>query len=153
MISNGIKRVLLPSAFSTGALCLLARGEARGLLSPRSLALAMVLFCLAIAFGFVFIIRTTAKERPIQVSSTIDSTTRNQLIWGIRAAKTMIALMALALLAGLNEARTFSAWGPDRGTRVLAMSVGLVMNLLITTTSVKTVVRLQKILHGESINS
>jgi hypothetical protein len=152
MTKTLMKRMLLLSAFSVGALLLLAMGLSRGILSPRGLGFAMLILCMAIT-GFVLISRTTAKGGQLKVLSPIDAATRKRLTWRIRAAKTMIALMALGLVGALNEARNFSTWGPDRRLTASALLVGLVMNLLITTVSVKTVVRLQRILKSESCDS
>jgi len=65
----------------------------------------------------------------------------------------MIAFMALGLVAGLNEVRNSSTWGPDWRLVASALLVGLIMNLLITTVSVKTMVRSQKILKSELCDS
>jgi len=153
MMKTLMKRMLLLSAFSVGALLLLAMGLGRGILSPRGLGFAMLILCIAIFTGFVLISRTTAKERQPNVLSPIDAATRKRLTWQVRAAKAMIAFMALGLVAGLNEVRNCSTWSPDWRLKASALLVGLVMNLLITTVSVKTMVRLQKILKSESCDS
>ena len=53
-------------------------------------------------------------------------------------AKVRIALMGIVLVVGLNQTRDFP---------VLALLVGLALNLLITARSVQTVIRLRKILN------
>jgi hypothetical protein len=62
--------------------------------------------------------------------------------------KTLIVLMVVGLVSGLNQVRTSPLWESDKRLLISGLVVGLAMNLLITTVSVKTVMRLKKILSG-----
>jgi hypothetical protein len=141
MMKTLMKRLLLLSACSVAAMVALAIEFSHELLSPRQLGIALLVLCIAIGTGAVVIVKKSAKEfalAPALPGTSIDAVTRKRLIWQIRAAKTMIVLMGVALVAGLAEVKN----GP-----LLPLLVGVAMNLMITATSVRTVVRLKKILN------
>jgi hypothetical protein len=148
MIKTLMKRMLLFSVCFVGAMLVLAIGFTRGALSPRELGIALLVLCIAMFTSVVLIARKTAREWQPKIfppaGTPIDPAAHKLLIWQMRAAKTMIALMAVGLVAGFNEVRNFSTWGSDKRLIGSALLVGLVMNLLTTTLSVKTLVRLRK---------
>jgi hypothetical protein len=140
MTKTVMKRLLLFSACSVGVMTLLTVAFSRGLLSPRGLGIALLTLCIAIGSAAVLIIKKPAKEFAVSPGphGTIDAVTRKRLLWRLRMAKTRIVIMGIALVLGLTQIRDFP---------VLALLVGLALNLLITAQSVQTVMRLKKILN------
>jgi hypothetical protein len=91
------------------------------------------------ATAMVLITKKSAKEFTVLLTGpSIDPATRKLLLRGIRRAKTTIVLMGAALALALIQIKDFP---------VLAVLVGLTLNLLITAQSVQTVIRLRKILN------
>jgi hypothetical protein len=130
-----IKRLLLFSACSLGAMTLLVLAFSRGFLSPRGLGIALLIMCVAI--GSVAIIKKSAKEFAILPGTSIDdTTTRKRRLLGIRAGKAMIALLALTLVLGLF-----------RGGPLAPVLVGIAVNLAMMLSLIWWVLRLQRSLH------
>jgi len=141
MIKTVMKRLLLLCGCSMAVTILLVREFSHGLLSPRGYAIALPALGAAVFIGAVLIVKRSAKEfavLPGPPGTSIDAVTRKRLLWRLRMAKTRIAIMGIALVLGLTQIRDFP---------VLALLVGLALNLLITAQSVQTVIRLKKILN------
>jgi hypothetical protein len=138
MIKILTKRRMLFFACSVGVAILLSYEFSRGILSPRSLGVALVLLCIAIGTGAVTIIKKSANEFAVISQShgtTIDAATRKRLLWRMRRAKITIVVMLVTLAFGLINIRTIPVPG---------LLVGLAMNVLITAESVQTVFRVKK---------
>ena len=119
---------------------LLAVGFVRGLLSPRGLAVALVIWGGAAGTGAVLIIKSSARMLALRIGSPTSSNPemRKLLLRGIRRAKTTIAVLALALFLALAQARDFP---------ILALLVGGTLNLLTIAYEVRRIIRLKKILN------
>ena len=107
-------------------------------LSPR---FALPIF-LVVAYGLtvVFVHVTFRKNRAVRsfevsAASPIDSATVKRRVYAIRAGRVMIALLVVGLLTGLTRAKTFPVW---------ETLVAVAINLLITVSMVRLVMRLQK---------
>lgn len=132
-----VKRLLLFSAYSVGAMTLLVLAFSRGFLSPRGLGIALLIMCIAIGSVAVAIIKKSAKEFAILLGTSIDeTTTRKRRLLGIRAGKAMIALLALTLVLGLF-----------RGGPLAPVLVGIAVNLAMMLSLIWWVLRLQRSLH------
>ncbi|MCU1272345.1 MAG: hypothetical protein JWN74_3639 [Acidobacteriaceae bacterium] len=137
MIQTVIKRMLLLSGCSVTVIILLSYEFSHRNLSPRGLGIALLIVCAAIGTAAAFLIKKSAKEFAVPPGTSVNAVTRKQLLWQIRMAKIRIAIMGVALVLGLTQSRDFP---------LLALLIGLVLNLLITAQSVQTVVRVKKIL-------
>jgi len=124
-LTSVVRKLLMLSACSIGVLALLAREFSHGLLPPRSLGIALLLLCIAIALWAMFIIRISAPK--FRLSSQADSTSDEPAImkrrlWAIRAAQILLAILILGLLNGLREIGR---------PPLLPRLVGVVVNLCI----------------------
>jgi hypothetical protein len=138
MIKTLMKRLLLMSVCSVGLMTLLAYEFSHGILSPRGLAIALFMLCIAISVGVVLIGRKTAEEfrvPPGPPGASIDTATRKRRLLGIRLAKAWIIILAVGLLVGLRGIGS---------EPLLPLLVGVAVNLCMMATAIWVVVRLQE---------
>ena len=129
-------KLALLSACTVSVGALLFIESSRGLLSPRALAIALLVVFACFGGGWVFIARKAPKEltgTPESPLSPIDEATRKRRLLAIRAGKGMIALLVMSLIIGLF-----------RGGPFLPVAVGVVMNLAITASVIWWVMRLER---------
>jgi hypothetical protein len=136
-----MKRLFLLFGCSVLIAILLGYEFSRGFFSPRGLGIVLLILCIAIGVGVVLIAKSA---RPLMVpfapsGPAIDPGTRKLLMRAVRRAKIRIAMMGalLVLAVVLPEIRN---------APIAGLLAGLAINLLITATSIRTVVRLQKVL-------
>jgi hypothetical protein len=129
-----LKFTLLFSACFVAVTLLLIRAVAVGFLSPRSLGIVLSIFLISSAAAFLRIVakmRTTTQPKNLEAN-------RKQCLTQIRIAKLAIAILVLLLLNSLFQLRH----GP-----LLPLSVGVAINVLVTVTLVRIVLRLKKSLN------
>lgn len=112
---------------------LLIRAFTTGLLSPRALGILLLVFAVGSAGLFLRVLSKLGKRSAPQ-SGDAGTLARRRSVQ-IRAAKVAIAVLVLLLVNGLFELRS----GP-----LLPLLVGITINILLTITLVRIVIRLQE---------
>ena len=136
MMKTPVKRLLLLSACAVGAAFLFSLGLRRGFLSPRGLAVAILILGVAVGSWAVLLVKQSANDLaapPAPSSSPLDSVTRRRRLLGIRMGKVAIVALALLLILSLF-----------RGGPPLALIVAGVVNVCIIAAIIHVVVRLQR---------
>ena len=131
---------LLFSACFVGMVLLLVHEQRP--LSPRWFALTLAICCVGSSVAFVFGLFIYGRKRAAQspegrAGAALDPATLKQRMFFIRLWKVMIALLVLGLVSGLSKARDFPVW---------ATGVGVALNLGLTASLVRAVLRLQRTL-------
>jgi hypothetical protein len=93
-VKSSMKRILLMSVCAVGALILIAREFARGLISPRGLGVALLIVSVGIGVGTVLIIRKETAELSRSSASpgtAADESTRRSLMNRLRAIFALIS--------------------------------------------------------------
>jgi len=144
-MDTGTRNMKVQLLFFVGVpsmLILVAVAFAHRLISPRGLGVVIFALYVAVFATVVFVCKKSAGESGLG-SVSIDTPTRKVLVRRMWMAKMMIVLMTVSLIAAIVS---FASSKEFREGPIVPLLVGLVMNLLITASSVRTVMRLQKLL-------
>jgi len=139
------RRLYALALVSLGLFILLGLGLSRGIVSPRGLAIGIVIVAAALYVGVLLIPRRTIRTFGASAWSgmPMDADTRKRVMSRIRTFKIAIVVLGLCLILGLV-----------RGGPMLPSLVGAAINLGITATLIRLVVLLQRSLdEGGVVNS
>jgi hypothetical protein len=122
---------------------LVVREFDKGVISPRELGIVLAVLAITIGSTTVIVLKrsvarfTTSSRSPAEPH--VEAETREFLLRQIRRAKIRVITMTVVLLLGLTlpEIKSAPGW---------VLAVALAINLLITTTSLQTMIRLRKML-------
>jgi hypothetical protein len=135
------KLMVLFSACFMSVLLVAVYANVNGSLSPRGLGILLALVCVAGFFGFwaalTKIGRKTGSTQILNDKRLDEAAIRKKLVRDIRFCRFGIAFLVLCLVIALAEAKD----GP-----ILPLSIGIVMNLLFTTSLVSRLRQLKKAL-------
>jgi hypothetical protein len=129
------KQLLVFQACFLGASLLGILGLSKGYLSPRALGILLAFICVG---GFVFLMIAFKRSAGLRVTQGLEAgTVRKQLLL-IRMYQIVVIFLVLALVSGVIKG--ISA----RPIPFFPLSVGVIMNLLMTWAVVETIRKLQK---------
>jgi uncharacterized membrane protein YqhA len=137
------KIALMFSACFLGVSLLLVHEFAVGFLSPRAMGTALLLLCLCIAGGSIFVLTIAKAQRRSgdQPEKPLGDAVRKRRLLQIKLGKIAIVILVFALLSGLLKLRNGPIW---------PLLVGITMNILITFAIARAVMQLQTSLKDDT---
>jgi hypothetical protein len=120
---------------------LLAHERTVGVLTPRELSIALIVYTVGSSILLVVVVilgrRSASRTLPGTATAPLHPAVRRQRLRVIRTIQVTIALLVISLLLGFFRFRSTSFWGN---------LLGITMNLLFTGVLVRMVIRLKNTL-------